>query len=109
MGRSSAPVPCSSVRSLPRDDTGRLTSDRRSAANERRELRRVHHFGGGGGIGVSWMVPENRTRTSQKSINAKGANARTNSIGEPCSSNGRTRCCPRKNEPVGMKKAKHIR
>src|SRR6266446_1331456 len=55
------------------------------------------------------IVLENRTHTSQKSIRAKGENARTNRIGEPRTACGMTFCCPRKKEPVATKKAKHIR
>src|SRR5437763_16825148 len=55
------------------------------------------------------MVLENRTHASQKSSNAKGANASTNRIIEPRSDCGSALCCPRKKEPVATKNAKHIR
>ena len=49
-----------------------------------------------------------RSRTSQNSMTASGANAGANSQGDPRTAAGSTSCWPRKNEPVAMKKATHI-
>src|ERR1700683_1790797 len=50
-----------------------------------------------------------RTRNSQKNMNAKGARAGTNRIGDPRMNFGMTPCCPRKKKAAAKNSAKHMR